>query len=68
VRFDEESRWLTMTRGTVLVACNLADETQRIPCTGLAKKKIVLCSEEKTVAEDSSILLPANAVAILAGQ
>jgi maltooligosyltrehalose trehalohydrolase len=68
VRFDEESRWLTMTRGTVLVACNLADATQRIPCTGLAEKKIVLCSEEKTVAEDSSILLPANAVAILAGQ
>jgi maltooligosyltrehalose trehalohydrolase len=65
VRFDEGARWLSMTRGPVLVACNLADAAQRIPCPDSAGKRIVLSSEQDVTVEDNAILLPGHAVAIL---
>jgi maltooligosyltrehalose trehalohydrolase len=64
VHFDETGRWLTMTRGSVLVACNFGEAGQRIPCSGLGGKEIVLSSEEGVRAEDNVILLPGHAVAI----
>lgn len=65
VRFDENSRWLVMRRGTVIVACNVSDTSRRIPCSGLAGKTIVLASEEGVVVENDGMLLPAETVVIL---
>lgn len=67
VRFDETAQWLIMTRGSVLLVCNLADASQRIPCPGLWGKEIVLSSEKGITAEDNKVLMPGEAVAILSG-
>jgi len=68
VHFDDTARWLTMTRGSVLVACNFSGASQRIPCSELAAKEIVLSSEKQIVAEETAISFPGHAVAILVGQ
>jgi len=67
VHVNEEARWLTMSRGSVLVACNLADARQRIPCSALEGKHVSVCSEQGAVIMDNEIVLPGNAVAILNG-
>jgi maltooligosyltrehalose trehalohydrolase len=78
VGFDETAQWLTMTRGSVVVACNFSESGQRVPCPHLAGKSILLSSEEKTAAgpsqtaagsitvSDDAFSLPGHAVAILA--
>jgi maltooligosyltrehalose trehalohydrolase len=65
VLFDETERWLTMTRGPVLVACNFAETARTIPCTDAKDKKMVLSSADDIVVEDTTLMLPAQAVAIL---
>lgn len=67
VRFNETDQWLIMTRGSVLVACNFAGTSERIPCPGLGVKEILLSSEEGIAAEDNEILMPGETVAILMG-
>ncbi len=67
VNFDETDQWLIMTRGSVLVACNFAGTSQRIPYPGLGVKEILLFSEEGITAEDNEILMPGETVAILMG-
>ncbi|HOO46488.1 MAG TPA: malto-oligosyltrehalose trehalohydrolase, partial [Deltaproteobacteria bacterium] len=62
VHVNEEARWLTMSRGSVLVACNLADARQRIPCSALEGKHVSVCSEQGAVIMDNEIVLPGNAV------
>jgi maltooligosyltrehalose trehalohydrolase len=65
VLFDETARWLTMTRGPVQVACNFAETARTIPCTDAKDKKMVLSSADDIVVEDTTLMLPAQAVAIL---
>jgi len=67
VHFDEVARWLTMTRGYVLVACNFADASRYIECSDLENKKVFLSSEEGILVEDNTLLLPAESVAVLVG-
>lgn len=63
--WSEAAGWLTLARGTVLVACNFADTAQSVRCSDLADKKIVLASTEGIAVQEDSILLPAHAVAIV---
>jgi hypothetical protein len=67
VRFDETAQWLIMSRGSVVMACNFADASYRIPCPGVGEKELVLSSEEGITAEDNEILMPGETVAILIG-
>lgn len=64
VRFDDTDQWLTMTRGSVLLVCNFAGASQRIPCPELGKKEIVLSSDEGIAAEDNEIFMPGETIAI----
>jgi maltooligosyltrehalose trehalohydrolase len=65
VLFNEKERWLTMTRGPVLVACNFAETPRTISCADAKDKKMVLSSADDIVVEDTTLMLPAQAVAIL---
>jgi maltooligosyltrehalose trehalohydrolase len=65
VLFDETARWLTMTRGPVQVACNFAETARTIPCTDAKDKKMVLSSADDIVVKETTLMLPAQAVAIL---
>ena len=67
VLFNETERWLTMVRGPVLVACNFAETPQTISCAAAKDKKMVLSSADGFVVEDTFLMLPAQAVAILVG-
>ena len=62
VEFDEDERWLTITRGRVTVAFNLGDFEARIaadPC------HIELASSDAVRFENDELILPPDSVAIL---
>ena len=65
VCFDEAARWLVFERGAVTVACNLADQPQRLPLAASCAGEIVLASRPGAVAGRGEIELPAETVAIL---
>jgi maltooligosyltrehalose trehalohydrolase len=67
VVFNETERWLTMVRGPVLLACNFADAPRIISCAAAKDKTMVLSSTDDIVVEDTTLMLPAHAVAILFG-
>jgi maltooligosyltrehalose trehalohydrolase len=60
--FDEEQRWLSITRGSIRVVVNLADHEQAIPVA--APGKLVLASGKEPVAEGDHLMLPPESVAI----
>jgi maltooligosyltrehalose trehalohydrolase len=68
VQFDEEARRLIMKRGAVLVVCNLAEVGQRIPCSDLGGRNILLASEPGIFLQAEEIWMPAHSVAILVGE
>jgi maltooligosyltrehalose trehalohydrolase len=67
VFFNETERWLTMAREPVLVACNFADAPRIISCIAAKDKTMVLSSEDGFVVQNTTLMLPAQAVAILVG-
>ncbi len=67
VEVDGTARCLTMVRGSVVVACNLSDRSQRVPCGSLAGKEMVLSSESGITLQDHEIVLPPHTVAVMAG-
>ncbi|MDD3950703.1 MAG: malto-oligosyltrehalose trehalohydrolase [Desulfobacterales bacterium] len=66
VKFDEMAGWLVMSRGRVVVTCNLADTVQNLPFPRFAEKIPLLLSDTGIIAQDDRIVLPANTVAIWA--
>jgi maltooligosyltrehalose trehalohydrolase len=62
VTFSEENGWLCMSRGSIVVACNLAEAVQPQPIPHNAV--LLLTSRQGTSREAESILLPADSVAI----
>jgi maltooligosyltrehalose trehalohydrolase len=67
VFYDETERWLTMIRGPVLIVCNFAESPRIISCAAAKGKTMVLSSEEGFVVQNTTLMLPAKAVAILVG-
>ena len=65
VDFDENARWLAVTRGAVTIACNLAVAPQSIPLTSSAPWRIAMTSEVSTTVGRSAIDLASDSVAIL---
>ena len=64
VRFDEDAKWLVMTRGKVMVICNLGSDVQRMPCRPGAR--VLLASRDEIICDDSSFILPRDSVVIAA--
>ncbi|HSL62630.1 MAG TPA: malto-oligosyltrehalose trehalohydrolase [Desulfotignum sp.] len=67
VFYDETERWLTMIRGPVLIVCNFAESPRIISCAAAKGKTMVLSSEDGFVVQNTTLMLPAKAVAILVG-
>jgi maltooligosyltrehalose trehalohydrolase len=63
VLFSEEQKWLTMRRGQIFFAFNIAEETVRISMPTGAK--LILASYGGIVVEQDSLSLPSDSVAIL---
>jgi maltooligosyltrehalose trehalohydrolase len=64
VQFDEDAKWLVMTRGKVMVMCNLGSDVQRLPCRPGAR--VLLASRDEIICDDSSFILPPDTVVIAA--
>jgi len=65
VAFDEDARWLTVTRGTVTVVCNLAAAAQSIPLATSVPRSIAMTSDAAVAFDRSTIELAPDSVAIL---
>jgi maltooligosyltrehalose trehalohydrolase len=65
VSFDEAARWLTMTRGRITVACNLALAPQSIPVVSSSQCCLALASDARIALATNALDLPPDSVAIL---
>jgi maltooligosyltrehalose trehalohydrolase len=65
VDFDEDARWLTVTRGRVTVACNLASVAQSVPFKSSEPCRVAMTSDASTTVGLSAIDLASDSVAIL---
>ena len=64
VAFDEDQRWMVMTRGPVAMALNLGKQRCRVPiAAGL--RRVVMTSDEKIVVDSESAELPCDSVAVI---
>jgi maltooligosyltrehalose trehalohydrolase len=65
VAFDEDSRWITITRGRVTVVCNLAPVAQSIPLAADTPRTLAMASDAGITVGSGAIDLPPNSVAIM---
>jgi maltooligosyltrehalose trehalohydrolase len=65
VAFSEDERWLTVTRGRITAACNLASSTQSIPLASDATRDVAMASDPRLTMRSSAIDLPPDSVVIL---
>jgi maltooligosyltrehalose trehalohydrolase len=64
INYDELAGWLTMERGDLSVACNLANHSQRIPLRAGEHRVLLVSDPDGQVAGDG-MMMPPDAVAIL---
>ncbi len=62
VEFDEEAKWLVMTRGTVEVLVNFSDHPQAVPSS--VTEPQILCSEVNCEAQPGHLMMPPESIAI----
>jgi maltooligosyltrehalose trehalohydrolase len=64
-RCDEAAHWLTIERGLMTVACNLASRVQTVPVARERSSHILLASEMGIRVQAAGVVIPAEAVVIL---
>jgi hypothetical protein len=62
---DEQARWLTVARGAILVACNLATRAQRVPIGREQSSEVLLTSDPRIELKASGAALPPDSVVVL---
>ena len=65
VRFDETARWFIVERGPLIIGCNLAERTQRLPLLTDRRHHLLLTSDTHANLLANTLELPPDAVAIL---
>jgi len=65
VSFDETARWLVVTRGSVIIACNLGGAAQRVPAAIGRNAQILLASEQDVRLVEDQVELPPDSVALI---
>lgn len=66
VEYDEQARWLLMTRGSIHVACNFVSEPRRIGWSRKPKAELLLKSNPAVQLETDYVDLSGESVAIIA--
>jgi maltooligosyltrehalose trehalohydrolase len=64
VSYEEDRRWLVVSRGTLRIACNLAGDSQSIPLDG-AVMEVLLESVAGTACTRSTVELARESVAVV---
>jgi hypothetical protein len=65
VHCDEQARWLTVERGPMIVACNLAARVQRVPIGREQSSEVLLTSNPVIEVNVSGAALPPDSVVVL---
>jgi maltooligosyltrehalose trehalohydrolase len=65
IAFDEDARWLRVTRGRVTIACNLSAAPKSIPIASGTPHRIAMASDARVAVGGSQVELPPDSVAIL---
>ena len=63
-RFDDDERWLILTRGNVQVLFNFATEPRRLPASGV-RTSVLLETKPGTVISDGVAVVPARTAVVL---
>ncbi len=63
ITYDEDARWLTMTRGAVTMAFNLASEARELDVT--PNSALVLASDSSITLTGTTLRLPPDTVAVV---
>jgi maltooligosyltrehalose trehalohydrolase len=64
LKFDEGARWLTMTRGPLIVIINFAGQAQGVPLINAGSRKLLIASHSDVVVDSGSAQMPAESVVI----
>ncbi|HZF00293.1 MAG TPA: malto-oligosyltrehalose trehalohydrolase [Methylomirabilota bacterium] len=64
-RFDELNRWLTISRGSICIVCNINSHSQHVPLPA-GKHRLLLASEPQIKMAEGHANLPPESVAIFA--
>jgi maltooligosyltrehalose trehalohydrolase len=62
VTYNEEQEWLCMSRGSIVVACNLSETERSLP--PISGARMVLASKQGSRTDDGALLMPAESVVI----
>jgi maltooligosyltrehalose trehalohydrolase len=65
VKFDEDARWLTMSRGGIVVAINFAQKAHSVPLTNWETHQLLLASRPGVLINAKSVKMPAESVAVV---
>ncbi|HEV3114524.1 MAG TPA: malto-oligosyltrehalose trehalohydrolase [Candidatus Binataceae bacterium] len=65
VSYDEQARWLVMTRAPISVALNLDQSSRTVPLEGLGSRRLLMASDELIVLTTEAVNLPPDSVAII---
>jgi Domain of unknown function (DUF3459) len=65
VHGDEHARWLTVERGPIIVACNVATRAQPVPIGREQSNEVLLTSDPMIELKASGAALPPDAVGVL---
>jgi len=65
VGFDEEARWLSMTRPPITVAFNIGGQARRVPVPRLESRRLLMASNDNIALNAGAVELPADSVAII---
>lgn len=65
VSYDEQEKWLVMTREPISVALNLHQSSRPVPISGLAARRLLIASNEGIVLKTEAVELPPDSVAII---
>jgi maltooligosyltrehalose trehalohydrolase len=65
VTYDEQARWLVMTRAPVTVAVNLGERARLVPVANLGSHRPLMVSEQGIRLSTDAVELPPDSVAII---
>jgi len=63
VTYSEEERWLCMRRGSIIVACSIAEQSQGVPIH--SSGELILASHCETSVVGDTVTLPPDSVAVI---
>ncbi len=65
VSYDEQARWLVMTRVPITVALNLGQETRRLPIAPVHSHCLLMASDPQVALRSGTVELPPDSVAVI---